>query len=172
MKSGQTLVLSIILLLLIARYSDWLYIPVLAGLLGVSLSFSYSAIKLPVLLNLLLLITSLVYATGILWNLYNRTNYYDKIAHFTLGFTLSLISGYLAWQYLPVIRRFKLPVITFVIAVGLGISWELAEWVLAGLVFEHNTGGIFEAVLDLTMDITGGIVASILIIPTLKYLGQ
>lgn len=101
-----------------------------------------------------LVLIAVTHLSALQWSLYWYYIWLDVPMHFAGGAWLALAGSWLLLRF--GYKHDVLPVFTFVIVGSIG--WEIFE-VWAGVARESNF--LFDTVLDLTMDVAGGIVGFI-----------
>jgi hypothetical protein len=119
----------------------------------------------------LLVVAALVNAAGYLWDLYDRFGWFDEAVHAYTTFALTLPLALLLYNV--VLTGAQTHTILFVLAVSslgvaIGVLWEIAEWAYDQMVPENAILGKLDTIIDLIMDILGGVVAGIVSVGMVK----
>jgi hypothetical protein len=119
----------------------------------------------------LLVIAALVNAAGYLWDLYDRFGWFDEAVHAYTTFALTLPLALLLYNV--VLTGAQTHTILFVLTVAslgvaIGVLWEIAEWAYDQMVPENAILGKLDTIIDLIMDILGGVVAGIVSLGMVK----
>jgi VanZ family protein len=119
----------------------------------------------------LLVIAALVNAAGYLWDLYDRFGWFDEAVHAYTTFALTLPLALLLYNV--VLTGAQTHTILFVLTVAslgvaIGVLWEIAEWAYDQMVPENAILGKLDTIIDLIMDILGGVVAGIVSVGMVK----
>ncbi|HEY3475291.1 MAG TPA: hypothetical protein VGK56_11820 [Anaerolineales bacterium] len=112
----------------------------------------------------LLAVAALANVAGYFWNLYDRFGWFDEAVHAYTTFALTLPLALLLYNIvLTGARTHTIPFILMVASLGVavGVLWEIAEWVYDQMVPENAILGKLDTLIDLVMDILGGMAAGI-----------
>ena len=126
------------------------------GLLGAA--FLGARDRLPSLFNFLFLVAAAVNAAGYVFSLWKHPVWFDEAVHAGTSFT---IMAAIAWLLLGRSQlsasghtgRFIAAVVA--IGIGLGIAWEVFEWVIGIIDGKRDT------IVDLVMDTIGAVLAAL-----------
>jgi hypothetical protein len=119
----------------------------------------------------LLVVAVLMNVAGYLWDLYDRFGWFDEAVHAYTTFALTLPLALLLYNV--VMTGAQTHTILFVLAVAslgvaIGVLWEIAEWAYDQMVPENAILGKLDTIIDLIMDILGGVVAGIVSLGMVK----
>lgn len=114
---------------------------------------------------LLVLMVSIFYSFGSLFNLFDSNLEYDSFLHFYTGFAVSYIFGDLIKKGIDSFGKSGFILILAIILFGLTISiyWEIFEVIVENFLPEFITGTIADTLSDLIFDSLGIILAAIFI---------
>lgn len=119
----------------------------------------------------LLVVALLMSAASSLFEWYDVFEWYDEVLHAYMSFALALLLALYAYDtILTGRRRHEILLVLAVASLGLaaGTIWELWEW-LYDLYTENNSIlGKTDTMIDLSLDLAGGIVAGIVSLPMLR----
>lgn len=123
----------------------------------------------------LLAVAAFVNVAGYLWNLYDRFGWFDEVVHAYTTFALTLPLALLLYN--AVLTGAQTHTILFVLAVaslgvGIGVLWEIAEWAYDQMVPENAILGKLDTIIDLIMDILGGVAAGVVSVGMLSSTQQ
>ena len=127
----------------------------------------YADINIPWKLEFLLFLALFLHVGGGAMGLYNIFWTWDMVTHFVSTFMLALIGFFLFFivnerlGFLQLNAR-KIILITMVIAMSLGLIWEGMEIAADMLVDLRAADDINDTMLDLVMDVVGGMAAALL----------
>jgi hypothetical protein len=112
----------------------------------------------------LLVVAALVNAAGYLWDLYDRLGWFDEAVHAYTTFALTLPLALLLYDV--VLTGAQTQKILFILTVAslgvaIGVLWEIVEWAYDQMVPENAILGKLDTIIDLIMDILGGVAAGI-----------
>ena len=121
-------------------------------------------VKLPLILDISITLSIFLHIIGGYLGLYWEISFYDHITHFISSITVSLIAVIGLYILAFHFKLVKLPpvgfgIFTVLFAMGMGVIWELMEWV-----FDVVTGTNLQVSLDNTMwDFTFDTIAGIIV---------
>jgi hypothetical protein len=120
----------------------------------------------------LLILALLMSAASSLFEWYEVFGWYDEVLHAYFSFALSLVLAMYAYDILLTgRRRHEVLLVLAVASLGLaaGVVWELWEW-LHDLYTANNSILVkTDTMVDLTLDLAGGLVAGIVSLPMLRH---
>ncbi|MFG0328981.1 MAG: hypothetical protein ACF8PN_03690 [Phycisphaerales bacterium] len=138
----------------LAAHTNWRGAAVMAGFTVGTIFTLVLRTRLPRLFSLLFVSAGFVNAAGFAWDLFENENcvWYDEAAHAYTSLMVALVISF--WMYYGSGR--VRPIAVFVTlatlaTLGVGIAWEIFEW-LVGIL-----GPPRDTVLDLVMDLVGGV---------------
>lgn len=113
----------------------------------------------------------LMSALASLFELYNVFEWYDEALHAYFSFTLSLVLALYAYGVVLTGRRRNEALLVLAVA-GLGLAagtiWEMWEWLYDLYVAGNAILGKTDTMIDLLLDLAGGIVAGLVSLPMLR----
>lgn len=119
----------------------------------------------------LLVVAALVNAAGYLWDLYDRFGWFDEVVHAYTTFALTLPLALLLYDV--VLTGAQTQKILFILTVAslgvaIGVLWEIVEWAYDQMVPENAILGKLDTIIDLIMDILGGVAAGIVTVTMVR----
>jgi hypothetical protein len=112
----------------------------------------------------LLAAAALVNVAGYLWDLYDRFGWFDEAVHLYTTFALTLPLALLLYNVVLMGAQTHKVIFVLTVAslgVAIGVLWEIAEWAYDQMVPENAILGKLDTIIDLIMDILGGVAAGI-----------
>lgn len=149
--------LGIALITMVAR-ADWLGVAIYGVFFAVSMFFITRPRIIPPLFGLLFVSASLLDAAGYTWNLYQRSAFFDELAHFYTTFAVTLTLGSLVYsrgQTRLDENPFLFALASGTLAVTIGVAWELFEWGV------RIIGNLEDTLKDFGMDLIGAFSAGV-----------
>lgn len=126
-----------------------------------------TGLSIPVALEFLLFLALFLHVGGGALGLYNIFGTWDMLTHFVSTFMLALIGITLVYMVNNQWGSMKMTpgmvvLLTMVIAMSLGLSWEGMEWAADKMFDIRAQDGIADTLMDLVMDAVGGMAAALL----------
>ena len=119
----------------------------------------------------LLVLALLMSAASSLFEWYDVFFWYDEVLHAYFSFALSLVLALYAYDtILTGHRRHEVLLVLAVASLGLaaGVIWELWEWLYDLYTANNSILGKTDTMIDLALDLAGGITAGIVSLPMLR----
>ena len=113
----------------------------------------------------LMLLVSIIYSIGSIFDLFVSDLEYDGFLHFYSGFILAYLFGSLIKQRIKVLSKNKFILCLTIIFFGLGVSiiWEIFEFYAGKFLPEYIIGDLTDIFSDLTFDSLGILLATVFI---------
>lgn len=119
----------------------------------------------------LIALALLMSAAGSLFGLYGLFGWFDEVLHAYFSFTVALLLALYAYGAVLTGRRSNEALLVLAVA-GLGLAvgtlWEMWEWLYDLYVADNVILGKTDTMIDLTLDLTGGLVAGLVSLPMLR----
>src|SRR3989344_3205027 len=115
----------------------------------------------------LMLLVSIFYLIGHIFNLFGADIEYDGFLHFYSGFTISYLFGNSIkkiWSKAFIKQRLALIFIVILFGITVSISWEIFELIVYKFLPEYVIGELTDTISDLIFDSLGILLATILVI--------
>lgn len=119
----------------------------------------------------LVVLALLMSGASSLFELYDVFEWYDEVLHFYMSFAISLLLALYAYDIiLTGHRRHEVLLVVAVAALGLaaGTIWEILEWLYDLYTEADSILGKTDTMVDLCLDLGGGVLAGIASLPMLR----
>lgn len=119
----------------------------------------------------LVVLALLMSGASSLFEWYDVFGWYDEVLHTYFSFALSLMLALYAYDtILTGHRRHEVLLVLAVAALGLaaGTIWELWEWLYDLYTANNSILGKTDTMIDLALDLAGGLVAGVVSLPMLR----
>ena len=119
----------------------------------------------------LLVLALLMSAASSLFEWYDVFEWYDEVLHFYMSFAVALLLALYAYgTVLTGRRRYEALLVLAVAGPGLaaGTIWEIWEWLYDLYTANNSILGKTDTMIDLCLDLAGGIVAGLVSLPLLR----
>ena len=130
-------------------------------------------IKMPPIQTLIYLIMMfLMVVLGYQVNLYQKTTYYDKIAHFLFGIVISIPALGILVKYKLLNNLWFVCIFIFCFGTAIGVLWEIFEYVVDSFIgsdMQRSATGVHDTMQDLIVCCIGHIVFIIWYIFEVKF---
>lgn len=119
----------------------------------------------------LIALALLMSAAGSLFGLYSVFGWFDEALHAYFSFTVALLLALYAYGTVLTGGRSHEALLVLAVA-GLGLAvgtlWEMWEWLYDLYVTDNVILGKTDTMIDLSLDLAGGVVAGLISLPMLK----
>lgn len=119
----------------------------------------------------LIALALLTSASGSLFELYDVFWWFDEVLHVYFSFTVALLLALYAYGAVLTGRRSNEALLVLAVA-GLGLAvgtlWEMWEWLYDLYVADNVILGKTDTMIDLLLDLAGGVVAGLVSLPMLR----
>lgn len=153
----------LVLTVLMAASMRWWDFSGMALFILLFMVYLYIEKDLPLIYDCLVSFSLLLNAMGWVYNYYQSISIYDEFAHCFTSFTLSLIAGIhliRPWEPESRSRPAQTSILYFLMAMGIGALWELAEWIAYLMTADKNIiKSLEDTILDLFWNGLGGVLS-------------